>query len=74
MTAASGENLQRPIPSDNTSIYILNEDAVKRQVQSGMFATAYSCDQEEIDNYGLKGLYKQHADLEDCTIFWDLRK
>jgi len=61
-------------PEEAALMHILNDDAVKRQVQSGMFATAYSCDDEEIDNYGLKTLYKQHADLEDCTIFWDLRK
>jgi hypothetical protein len=39
-----------------------------------MFATAYSCDDEDIANYGLKTLYKQHVDMEECTIFWDRGK
>ena len=58
-------------PAEAALMHILNEAEVKRQVQSGMFATAYSCDDEQIANYGLKTLYKQHADLESCTIFWD---
>jgi hypothetical protein len=58
-------------PAEAALMHILNEAEVKRQVQSGMFATAYSCDDEQIANYGLKTLYKQHADLENCTIFWD---
>jgi len=61
-------------PAEAALMHILNEAAVKRQLQSGMFATAYSCDDEEITNYGLKTLYKQHVDLEDCTIFWDRAK
>jgi hypothetical protein len=58
-------------PAEAALMHILNEAEVKRQVQSGMFATAYSCDDEEIANYGLKTLYKQHVDMEDCTIFWE---
>ena len=55
-------------------MHILTDAEVKRQVQSGMFATAYSCDDDQIDDYGLKNLYKQHVDMHDCTIFWDLKK
>jgi hypothetical protein len=58
-------------PAEAAMMHILNKAEVKRQVQSGMFATAYGCDQEENDDYGLKTLYKQHAELEDCSIFWD---
>ena len=61
-------------PAEAAMMHILNEAEVKRQVQSGMFATAYSCDDEDIDNYGLKTLYKQHAELEDCSIFWDRKQ
>jgi hypothetical protein len=58
-------------PAEAAMMHILNEAEVKRQVQSGMFATAYSCDTEDIAKYGLKTLYRQHAELEDCSIFWD---
>jgi hypothetical protein len=59
-------------PAEAAMMHILNQAEVKRQVQSGMFATAYSCDTEDIANYGLKTLYKQHADINPG--FWDYRK
>jgi hypothetical protein len=63
------------LPAEEAALmHILNEAAVKRQAQSGMFATAYSCDEKDIDDLGWKTLYKQHAELEGCTIFWDPRK
>ena len=58
-------------PAEAALMHILNDAEVKKQLQSGMFATAYSCDDDDIDNYGLKALYKQHVDMDDCTIFWD---
>jgi hypothetical protein len=60
-------------PVEAAMMHILNEAEVTRQVKSGMFATAYSCDQADIAKYGLTTLYKQRADLEDCSIFWDRR-
>ena len=61
-------------PAEAALMHILNKAAVKRQVQSGMFATAYSCDDGEIADFGLKTLYKQHVEMEDCTIFWDRKQ
>lgn len=61
-------------PAEAALMHILHEADVKRQVQSGMFATVYSCDDEEIAGYGLKTLYKQHAELDNCTIFWERRQ
>jgi hypothetical protein len=39
-----------------------------------MFATAYSCDDDDIDDFGLKNLYQQRVDVGDCAIFWGRRK
>jgi hypothetical protein len=58
-------------PAEAALMHIRNDAEVKKQLQSGMFATACSCDDDDIDNYGLKALYKQHVDMDDCTIFWD---
>ena len=55
-------------------MHIISGAEIKRQVQSGMFATAYSCDDDEIDDYGLEKLYTQHVDMEDCSIYWGLKK
>jgi len=61
-------------PAENKLLHILTSSEVKRQVQSGMFATAYSCDDDDISYYGLPSLYRQRVDMEDCSIFWELRK
>ena len=61
-------------PADAALLHILSEDEVKRQFQSGMFATAYTCDDDEIKDYGLKTLYKQSAEMDDCTVFWDRKQ
>jgi len=61
-------------PAEAALLHIISEAEVKRQVQSGMFATAYSCDDDEIDDFGLKKLYQQHVDMEDCSIFWDRKR
>jgi hypothetical protein len=61
-------------PAEAALMHVLNEAEVKRQVQSGMFATAYTCEDDEIADYGLKTLYKQHVELEGCSIFWERAK
>lgn len=58
-------------PEERALLHILTEAEVKKQVQSGMFATAYSCDEDEIDDYGLKKLYRRRWDEEGCSVFWE---
>ena len=57
-------------PKEGALMHILTEEQVKAQVQSGIFATAYSCDEGDLDTYGLKGMYQQHAALEGCVVYW----
>jgi hypothetical protein len=57
--------------AQNALLHILPAAEVKRQLRAGMFATAYSCDEEEMKDYGLADLYRRRADLEDCSVFWD---
>ena len=61
-------------PAEAALMHIITDAEVKRRVQSGMFATAYSCDDEEIDDYGLEKLYQQRVDMDDCSIFWGRKK
>jgi len=58
-------------PEERARLHIVTEAEVKQQVQSGVFATAVSCDDDQINNYGLKNIYRRSADLVDCTVFWD---
>jgi hypothetical protein len=60
-------------PAEMASFHLLNDDQVKAQVKAGQFATVYTCDSDEINAWGLRGLYKQSVDMESCSIFWDRR-
>jgi hypothetical protein len=61
-------------PQQNALMHIIPDAELHKQVQSGKFATAYSCDSDEVAEYDLPSLYKQRVDMEDCSIFWDLKE
>lgn len=61
-------------PTDNALFHIVPAAELKRRLQAGAFATAYSCSSEDIDDYGLADLYLHRVDMEDCSIFWDPKK
>lgn len=58
-------------PDDRARLHLLSEAEVKQQVQSGIFATAYVCDTDQIEEYGLTKLYNQRVDMLTCSIFWE---
>ena len=58
-------------PAEASLFHILDDAEVKRQVQSGRFATVVSCDSDEIDDWNLPALYKNSVEMESCTIFWE---
>jgi len=57
--------------TDRARLHLVTEAEMKQQVQSGHFATAYTCDEDMVENFGLKTLYRQHVDIGDCGVFWD---
>jgi hypothetical protein len=62
-----------PAP-ERARLHILTEAEVKQQVQSGTFATAVSCDDDEINHYGLETVYTRRVDVADCAVFWDRKR
>ncbi len=62
------------LPRDESALlHIIDRAEVRRRLLAEPFATAYSCDEDDIKYYGLKALYGQRADMEDCSIFWERR-
>lgn len=60
------------LPAADRALYhILTSAEVKRQVQSGRFMTAYSCEDDEIEDLGLRRLYTMSQEIGDCVVFWD---
>uniref|UniRef100_Q01UQ0 Glycosyltransferase RgtA/B/C/D-like domain-containing protein n=1 Tax=Solibacter usitatus (strain Ellin6076) TaxID=234267 RepID=Q01UQ0_SOLUE len=58
-------------PVERARLHVLTEAEVQQQVQSGMFATAYTCEGYDSADYGLEKLYNRQAKQSDCTIYWD---
>ncbi len=61
-------------PAEGALMHILTEAQVKAQVRSGIFETAYSCDEGDEDTYGVKGVYREHAAVEGCVVYWGVVK
>jgi hypothetical protein len=57
-------------PQERTLFHVLTNGEIKSQVMAGAFATAYSCDDDQIEDYGMRRVYKNSVELEDCVIFW----
>ncbi len=61
--------------ADAALFHIINYAEMERQVQSGKFSAAYSCDEEDTHDYDLAHIYSKQQDMGDeCTVFWDLSK
>lgn len=54
-------------------LHILPRAELNRRVQAGIFDTVETCDEEEPAGLGLAAIYRQHADINDCFIYWDRR-
>jgi hypothetical protein len=61
--------------ADAALFHIIDYAEMERRVQSGKFAAAYSCVEEDTHDYGLSRIYTKQQDMGDeCTVFWDLSK
>jgi hypothetical protein len=56
-----------PAP-DRALFHIITDEEIKRQKEAGMFATAYSCDEDDVNEMGK--LYKQYVRLGECEVLW----
>jgi hypothetical protein len=56
---------------ERARLHIITDEEVKQQVQSGRFATAYSCEDDDSAEYGLKALYRREEKQSDCSIYWE---
>jgi hypothetical protein len=58
--------------AEEAALHILTQEEVDRQISSGIFATVYMCEDDDLyDKLGLPALYKHKEEIEDCALFWD---
>jgi hypothetical protein len=59
-------------PEKMALLHIIPESEENRMVKAHVFATAFTCDTDDIDNLGLNTLYSHKKEMYDCTVFWGL--
>lgn len=61
--------------AENAALHVMPKAEVDRQIQAGTFATSVVCEDPERATV-LKGwgVYAQAAEVEECTIFWQVQK
>ena len=60
-------------PAQMAALHIMSEAEMKRLARQGRFATAVSCDEDEINDYGFAKIYAQKAEVQGCSVFWNLK-
>ncbi|MEO8026630.1 MAG: hypothetical protein ABI823_09150 [Bryobacteraceae bacterium] len=65
--------LETPIPGLSfAQLHILPQSQLDAMTRGGIFDTVEVCkDDGRIDELGLANLYRQRADISDCSIFWE---
>jgi len=44
---------------------------LKRQLAAGVFWSAATCDDDDIDDFGLDKTFQNQVKVHDCPVFWD---
>jgi 4-amino-4-deoxy-L-arabinose transferase-like glycosyltransferase len=59
------------LPSaDRQLLHVVTEEEVRQMARAGFFATVYSCDSEEAEDYGLPETYREKVEMSGCAIYW----
>jgi hypothetical protein len=62
-------------PAFGARVHVLPRAELIRQIAAGAFQTIETADDEdEIKDLGIPPLYKQHTEVIECEIYWDLKK
>jgi hypothetical protein len=62
-------------PAFGALVHVVPRAELIREIADGDFETIENADDEdEIDSLGIPPLYRQHTEIAECDIFWDLKK
>jgi len=73
MEFQAAQRLNMPM-SEAAPLHILPSQELESRVKNGAFDTIENCDDDRIQELGLNDLYRQKADIDACTIFWDKKR
>lgn len=61
------------LPADLSElVHIVPQPEIDRRIAAGVYDTIETCEEEDwIKERKLAEIYRQHADVADCAVFWD---
>jgi 4-amino-4-deoxy-L-arabinose transferase-like glycosyltransferase len=68
----SGHKIEIPLERARP-LHVLPQSELDREVKQGAFSTYETCYDGEVDRIGLKKIYAQEKETDDCYVFWDRR-
>ena len=69
MEFQAAQKLEIPL-SEAEPLHVLPGAELARRVKAGAFDTIEICDDDRINELGLREIYSQSAEIATCTIFW----
>jgi 4-amino-4-deoxy-L-arabinose transferase-like glycosyltransferase len=74
MELADSHKLDFP-PERAIPLHLVSETEELKQLEAGRFATAVDCDKgHKIGEQDFKKLYRQKAEFDSCTVYWDFNR
>jgi len=55
------------------TLHVMSKAELKKKVAGGAFATAQSCDDDEMKDLELDDLYVHNEEFDDCKVFWGFK-
>lgn len=68
----SGHKVEMPLASARP-LHLIPQSELDREVRRGDFATLETCYESEIDRLGLRKIYAEEKQDDDCFVFWNRR-
>ncbi len=73
MELADSHKLDFP-PERAVPLHLVSESEILKQLTAGRFATAADCDKgHKVGEEDFKKVYRQKAEFDTCTVYWDFK-
>ena len=57
-----------------SKLHVVLRPELNRRIRSGVYDTIATCELEKAEAIGIPRLYREKADISDCSVFWDFKR
>lgn len=61
-------------PEFAAALHVVLRPELNRRIHAGMYDTIATCEEEKAAAIRIPDLYRQKADIADCTVYWDFKR